>query len=199
VSTVAAGTGAITVTGTAANPVINNTGVTSVQAGTGIVITGTAASPSVNLSLPNQFDRYQSSAIITITNATNVTVYTSPNSLSFTYGRVYRLTLPYMYSYTSGGASSAATFVLKATTVQSGYTLTLFENWKYIASSTQTFSDSPSYVFSVPYTFSTPITLVLNATGITGTIIGNWISGANSVRLTGTGTAVVLEDLGPSF
>ena len=47
VLSVSAGTG-ISITGTGANPVVNNTGVLSVSAGTGISITGTGANPVVN-------------------------------------------------------------------------------------------------------------------------------------------------------
>jgi len=49
VQSVTAGTG-ISVTGTATNPIINNTGVLSVTGGSGVTITGTASAPIVNIS-----------------------------------------------------------------------------------------------------------------------------------------------------
>lgn len=62
VLSVSAGPG-ISITGTSANPVVNNTGVLSVSAGTGTSVTGTAANPVVN-----------NTGVLSVSAGTNVTV-----------------------------------------------------------------------------------------------------------------------------
>ena len=128
VNSVTAGTG-VTVTGTAANPIINATGgsgtVTSVSAGTNVTVTGTASAPIINVPSIGVTSVTNADAGLTVTNiAGAVTIYDN-GVLSITAGTGVTLggTAQNPVISSSGIASITGGTGISATTVGGATTL----------------------------------------------------------------------------